>query len=64
MSHDPRRHPHFQPENELEVDPEATEFDDDSTLEISDELCDALTPDDDYESLPEAGDFWTDLDAA
>ena len=53
-----------QPDDTLEVDPDAAEFDDDSTLEIDDAIWDALAPDDDYEPLPEAGDFWTDQDAA
>ena len=60
-----RRHPPVTANITPEVDPDPAEFDDDdSTLEISDELWDVLTPDDDYESLPEPGDFWTDQDAA
>lgn len=38
--------------------------DDHSTLELDDDCFEALTPDDDYEPLPEPGDFWTNQDAA
>jgi hypothetical protein len=39
--------------------PDPEELDDDSPLELDDESWDALIPDDDYEPLPEYGDFWT-----
>lgn len=38
------------------------EIDDDVPLELDDEYWEALSPDDDYEPLPEPGDFWTDAD--
>jgi hypothetical protein len=37
--------------------------DDDERAEIDDECFDVLAADDDYEPLPEPGDFWTE-DAA
>ncbi len=40
------------------------EIDDSWPLEIDDQDLDALIPDDDYEPLPEYGDFWPDRDAA
>lgn len=44
--------------------PTFDECDDETLLELNDEYWDALLPDDDYESLPDQGDFWTDQDAA
>jgi hypothetical protein len=44
--------------------PEPEENDDDSTLELDDECLDALEPDDDYETQPQPGDFWPEMDAA
>ncbi|MBL9161122.1 MAG: hypothetical protein JNL18_00110 [Planctomycetaceae bacterium] len=44
--------------------PTFEECDDESLLELDAEYWDALLPDDDYEALPERGDFWTDQDAA
>lgn len=41
---------------------EPAEMDDEAPLELDDETWDALLPDDDYESHPEYGDFWTDGD--
>ncbi len=40
------------------------EIDDSWPLELDDEELDALIPEDDYEPLPEFGDFWGDRDAA
>lgn len=39
---------------------EPDEIDDDWPLELDDEFWEALKPEDDYEPLPERGDFWTD----
>jgi hypothetical protein len=47
------------PEEEPAFRPDPQELDDDSPLELDDEFWDALVPDDDYEPLPEYGDFWT-----
>jgi len=44
--------------------PTFDECDDESLLELDDEYWEALIPDDDYEVLPEPGDFWTDQEAA
>jgi hypothetical protein len=44
--------------------PEPEEIDDDFALELDDEYWEALIPDDDYESAPDEGDFWTDFEAA
>ena len=44
--------------------PTFDECDDESLLELDDEYWEALLPDDDYEVLPEPGDFWTDQEAA
>jgi hypothetical protein len=41
-----------------ELDPD--ELDGDASLQLDDESWEALLPDDDYEPLPEYGDFWTD----
>ena len=40
------------------------EIDSDFPVEIDDDAWDAFLPDDDYEPLPEYGDFWTEQDAA
>lgn len=47
-------------DDEPELDPEL----DDDEVELDDQCWDALAVDDDYEPLPEPGDFWTDQDAA
>jgi hypothetical protein len=44
--------------------PAEPEFDDDSPLELRGDAFDVLLADDDYEPLPEFGDFWPDQDAA
>lgn len=44
--------------------PTFDECDDEALLELNDEYWEALLPDDDYEVLPERGDFWTDQEAA
>lgn len=44
--------------------PTFDECDDESLLELDNEYWEALIPDDDYEALPEPGDFWTDQEAA
>jgi hypothetical protein len=44
--------------------PTFEECDDDSLLELGDDYWEALIPDDDYETLPEEGDFWIDHEAA
>lgn len=49
---------------ELVLHPTFDECDDETLLELNDEYWDALIPDDDYEPLPERGDFWIDGDAA
>jgi hypothetical protein len=36
------------------------EIDEDAVRKLDEDLRDALLPDDDYEPLPEYGDFWTD----
>jgi hypothetical protein len=46
------------PADDFDFEPD--EIDDDSPLEFDDEYWEALTPDHDYEPLPEHGDFWTD----
>jgi hypothetical protein len=48
------------PQEEPGSRPDQEEIDDDSPLELDDDYWDALIPDDDYEPLPEYGDFWTD----
>ena len=48
----------------LLLHPTFDEVDDDTLLELDEEYWEALLPDDDYEPLPEQGDFWTDQDAA
>ena len=40
------------------------EIDDDCPRELGEEPWDALIPEDDYEPLPEYGDFWPERDAA
>ena len=47
------------PEEEPAYRPHPQELDDDAPLELDDEYWEALIPDDDYEPLPEYGDFWT-----
>jgi len=42
--------------------PDLDEIDDDAPLELDSDYWDALLPDDDYEPLPEYGDFWIDDD--
>ena len=55
----------LEPENPPKKSPPfPREIDDSWPLEIDDEDLDALIPDDDYEPLPEYGDFWTERDAA
>lgn len=44
--------------------PTFDECDDESLLDLDAEYWEALLLDDDYEVLPEQGDFWTDQDAA
>lgn len=44
--------------------PTFDECDDEALLELDHEYWDALLPEDDYEVLPERGDFWTDQEAA
>lgn len=44
--------------------PTFDECDDESLLDLDAEYWEALLLDDDYEVLPEKGDFWTDQDAA
>jgi hypothetical protein len=44
--------------------PTFDECDDEALLELDDEYWEALLLDDDYEVLPEEGDFWTDQEAA
>jgi hypothetical protein len=44
-------------------EPDLDEVDDDWLLQFN-EYWDALLPDDDYEPLPDPGDFWPDQDAA
>jgi hypothetical protein len=39
-------------------------IDDDFPLELDEDYWNALLPEDDYEPLPEYGDFWTEQDAA
>jgi hypothetical protein len=41
---------------------EPDELDDDAPLELDDEYWEAFVPDDDYEPLPDHGDFWTNDD--
>jgi hypothetical protein len=50
----------FHPAAEEDFDDEA----DEAELELDDECFDVLAWDDDYEPLPEPGDFWTEQDAA
>jgi hypothetical protein len=50
------------PAEEPEYRPEPHEIDDDSPLELDDDYWDVLLPDDDYEPLPEYGDFWANED--
>ncbi len=45
-----------------DVPDEPEGVDDDTPLELDDESWEALIPDDDYEPLPEQGDFWTEDD--
>jgi hypothetical protein len=40
------------------------EIDDDFPRELGDDPWDVFVPEDDYEPLPEYGDFWTEQDAA
>lgn len=49
---------------QMPEDPDAPDpdFDDDGPLELDDEAWEVFIPDDDYEPLPEYGDFWTDDD--
>ena len=44
--------------------PTFDECDDESLLELDDEYWEALILDDDYEVMPEEGDFWFDQEAA
>ena len=46
------------------TDDDEPEFEDDMGVELDDECWDALAPEDDYEPLPEPGDFWTEQEAA
>ena len=48
----------------LLLHPTFDEVDDETLLELDEAYWEALLPDDDYEPLPEQGDFWTDQDAA
>jgi hypothetical protein len=43
---------------------DAEEIDDEALLPLDDACLDALAADDDYEPLPEPGDFWMEQDAA
>ena len=46
----------------LEEPPYSDDVDDPMPLELDDECWEALTPDDDYEPMPDYGDFWTEDD--
>lgn len=52
-----QNHPEAAPEDRP---PLPQEIDDDYPLELDAEYWDALIPEDEYEPLPEFGDFWTD----
>jgi hypothetical protein len=56
--------PHFPDEDQAFPHEFPDEFDDDWPLELADDIFDALTPDDDYEPIPDPNDFWPDEDAA
>ena len=49
---------------ESPLHPAFDECDDESLLDLDAEYWEALLLDDDYEVLPEKGDFWADQDAA
>jgi len=50
------------PLEEPDYRPDLEEIDDDTPLEFDVDYWDALIPDDDYEPLPEPGDFWTEVE--
>jgi hypothetical protein len=45
---------------EPDADFELDELDDEAPLQLDDEYWEAFTLDDDYDPLPEYGDFWAD----
>ena len=55
--------PFRDPDNARPAGPER-EIDDEFPRELGDDPWDVFVPEDDYEPLPENGDFWTDQDAA
>jgi hypothetical protein len=52
------------PRETPEPPPLVPELGGDWPAELDDDAWEALIPDDDYEPLPEYGDFWTEQDAA
>ena len=53
------------PEDDPTTPEPPPELDDETPLELDDdEFWQAIAPDDDYEPVPEPGDFWTEFDVA
>lgn len=69
MDHFDAPPPHHQEPDDAPVLPAeipdefADEFNDPWRYELTDDAFDALTPDDDYEPVPDPGDFWSEQDA-